>query len=368
MLCDDIAREARRIGMKCPQCRERVKEIRENRVFSSDVSVPSSEPLQRIWHYDLRKLQNYMARKQTIPTEELTVAIQEYKKFMCLKLMSGDYDAENLSPSPLVDSVWHAHILCTKDYAQFCEACFPQFVHHNAEGVFDNEAKFKRYYHTVSLYYETLHSAPHHSWFYFEFVEALRNGKEEGGKESFQIFVKTLSGKTITLRVTRSMKIWEVRMLIQAKEGIPMDEQRLVFGGFHLESDWAVGGPEFHPKNTLPRRKRVSNPFIYNFSWKSGEETHQFILSPSDSVRYLKELIEDKTGIPKNRISVSRSRTAQGASKRQKTDNGPTNLNDDDKLEDFDIASENDLVVRVDGFNGLSKESTIHLVLKMRGC
>ncbi|MFI9718476.1 glycine-rich domain-containing protein [Streptomyces sp. NPDC052396] len=35
-----------------------------------------------------------------------------------------------LSPSPLVDDFWHAFVLRTKDYADFCQAAFGKFVHH----------------------------------------------------------------------------------------------------------------------------------------------------------------------------------------------------------------------------------------------
>jgi ubiquitin len=50
-----------------------------------------------------------------------------------------------------------------------------------------------------------------------------------------QIFVVTLTGKTITLEVEPNDTIDSVKNQIQAKEGIPKSEQRLLYGGRSLE-------------------------------------------------------------------------------------------------------------------------------------
>ncbi|KRY06996.1 Polyubiquitin-B, partial [Trichinella patagoniensis] len=115
-------------------------------------------------------------------------------------------------------------------------------------------------------------------------------------------FLLTLTGKTITLKVEPSDTIENVKGKIQDKEGIPPDQQRLIF----------AGGMQI---------------FVKTLTGK----TITLEVEPSDTIENVKGKIQDKEGIP--------------------PDQQRKQLEDDRTLSDYNI----------------QKESTLHLVLRLRG-
>lgn len=70
-------------------------------------------------------------------------------------------------------------------------------------------------------------------------------------KKGMEVFVKTLTGKTITLYLDPSFTTEMMKQMIADKEGIPIDQQRMIFAGYQLEDDFSLASYNIQRESTI---------------------------------------------------------------------------------------------------------------------
>ncbi|ELT97674.1 hypothetical protein CAPTEDRAFT_147724 [Capitella teleta] len=117
--------------------------------------------------------------------------------------------------------------------------------------------------------------------------------------QSFQVFVKTCTGKTITIDVEGSETIESVKEKINAKDGTPVERQRVIYAGKLLRNDLTVD--DFDIKRECNIQMLIFSQSFQVFVKTCTGKTITIDVDRSETIESVKEKINAKDGTPVQR-------------------------------------------------------------------
>eukprot|EP00112_Aurelia_sp_Birch-Aquarium-sp1_P007824 Seg1854.2 transcript_id=Seg1854.2/GoldUCD/mRNA.D3Y31 product="hypothetical protein" protein_id=Seg1854.2/GoldUCD/D3Y31 len=186
--------------------------------------------------------------------EKATAGVNAYEQFLKLKAAMKDYKATKLSPTPLIDEVWHLHVLDTQRYANDCVDFCGEVIHHDVDG---DKVAFKREIrrNATKVAYE------------------MQYGKEPEG-EMWSFESTTSNKQSLQRRYTIGSKrpASDSPLIITSQESLPEAIDKKII----MKLD-AVNAPEFHHTTV-----NVSNGKTFQIQVTNDTEMNEVLKSIAD--------------------------------------------------------------------------------------
>ena len=218
----------------------------------------------------LNKIRNHPSKAKVIRLFELykndksldTAKVWEhYARFVALKIFSGDFQTYKLSPSAMIDSMWHLHILDTRSYSEFCKDIFPPIgplIHHDPFGQYssDEEKSVRRNQTKIIYQYVFKERCPffeeedqYNTCLQMEPCRCQKDVGINGFGKIINIMIVGSDGLKLRIKCNENILVGRLKRKLAniPQLGVPIFQQRLIFDCQRLHEDKTL--KEYQVKN-----------------------------------------------------------------------------------------------------------------------
>ena len=93
-----------------------------------ELTAEQERVLQALEHYDWAPVVTRLVRDGVMPAAWVADAVVEFRRYLALRVLYPEQHLQMFSKH--VDVVWHTCLLFSRQYAEYCQRAFGQFVHH----------------------------------------------------------------------------------------------------------------------------------------------------------------------------------------------------------------------------------------------